>query len=75
LEKAARELGDLALWLAENAALPIADFHDSFCRRLLSEGTPIWRMVLGTETLHPEQLGGQFVWLSEAEPTNRSAAR
>jgi adenylate cyclase len=64
-----REVGDLALWLAENAALPIADLHDSFCRRLDAEGLPLWRAVLGTETLHPEQLGGQLVWLSEAEPT------
>src|SRR5262245_26408030 len=66
-----QDAGDLALWLAEKAALPLADFHDSFSRHLVADGLPIWRAVLGTETLHPEQLGGQLVWLSEteAEPT------
>lgn len=65
-----RPLGELGLWLAENAALPLAELHDSYCRMLVADGLPIWRAVLGIETLHPEQLGGQLVWLAdEAEPT------
>jgi adenylate cyclase len=61
-----RPPGELGLWLAENVALPLAELHDSYCRMLVADGLPIWRSVLGTETLHPEKLGGQLVWLAEA---------
>ena len=56
--------GELALWLAENAALPMAELHGGYCRLLVSGGTPIWRSSLGIETLHPEETGGQLVWLA-----------
>ena len=64
-----RLAGELALWLADNAALSLAELHDSFCRTLVADGLPIWRAVLGTETLHPEQLGGQLVWRADGEQT------
>ena len=64
-----RLAGELALWLADNAALSLAELHDSFCRMLVADGLPIWRAVLGTETLHPEQLGGQLVWRADGEQT------
>ena len=64
-----RPPGELGLWLADNVALPLAELHDNYCRVLVADGLPIWRAVLGTETLHPEQLGGQLVWLAEAEQT------
>lgn len=60
--------GELALWLAENAALPIAELHDRYCRLLVAGGLPIWRSSLGIETLHPEDAGGQLVWLAEEAP-------
>ena len=60
--------GELALWLAENAALPIAELHDGYCRMLVAGGSPIWRSSLGIETLHPEETGGQLVWLAEEAP-------
>src|SRR5688572_19556574 len=56
-------LHGLAVWLAENAGLGLPDLHNAFCGFLLSRGLPLWRAVLGTETLHPEELGGQVVWL------------
>ena len=62
-------LGALAIWLADNAELALEALHEGFCRRLVEAGIPIWRGVLGTETLHPEETGGQLVWLAEAEPT------
>lgn len=63
-----RPLGDFGLWLAEQAALPMAELHDTCCRAFVADGLPIWRAVLGTETLHPEEMGGQLVWLAEAAP-------
>jgi adenylate cyclase len=62
-------LGPLAMWLAHNAELPLEALHDGFCRRLVEAGIPIWRAALGTETLHPEETGGQLVWLAEADAT------
>lgn len=59
--------GQLSLWLAENAALPMAELHDGYCRLLVSGGLPIWRSSLGIETLHPEETGGQIVWVAEEE--------
>ena len=64
-----RPPGELGLWLAENVALPLAELHDNYARVLVADGIPIWRSVLGIETLHPEQTGGQLVWLAEAEQT------
>lgn len=60
-----RQPGELALWLAENAALPLSELHDNYSRMLVADGLPIWRSVLGIETLHPEELGGQLVWLAD----------
>jgi adenylate cyclase len=57
--------GQLSVWLADNAALPMADLHDGYCRLLVSGGLPIWRSSLGIETLHPEETGGQIVWVAE----------
>lgn len=56
-------LHGLAVWLAENAGLSLPALHDAFCRELHARGLPLWRTVLGTETLHPEEMGGQAVWL------------
>lgn len=64
-----RPPGELGLWLAHNAALPLAELHGSYCRMLVADGLPIWRAVIGVETLHPEQTGGQIVWLAEEEQT------
>jgi adenylate cyclase len=63
-----RPLGDFGLWLAEQAALPMAELHDTCCRAFVADGLPIWRAVLGTETLHPEEMGGQLIWLAHAAP-------
>jgi adenylate cyclase len=60
-----RPLGDFGLWLADQAALPMAELHESCCELFVADGLPIWRAVLGTETLHPEEMGGQFIWLAE----------
>jgi adenylate cyclase len=64
-----RPPGELGLWLAENVELPLAELHDSYCRVLVADGLPIWRAVIGIETLHPEQTGGQLVWLAEEAQT------
>jgi adenylate cyclase len=63
-----RPLGDFGLWLTEQTELPMAELHESCCRLFVADGLPIWRAVLGTETLNPEELGGQHVWLAEAAP-------
>jgi adenylate cyclase len=59
----------LAVWLTENAGLALPEFYDAFCHELASRGLPLWRVVLGTETLHPEELGGQIVWVVDETAT------
>ena len=62
----AASAGALALWLADAAdrRRELADLHQAFCERLLTEGLAVSRSSLGLEVLHPELSGWQFVWAS-----------
>lgn len=57
-------IGATATWLLREGR----DLGDSrtvigeFCRRLVAEGFPLYRMSVGTRTLHPQVLAIGYVW-------------
>lgn len=67
---------DLQAWLIEQIGRkPALDvLFNGFCKKLVKQGLPIWRVNIGLETLHPADIGFSLVWL-DGELTERSRAR
>ncbi|MGF1474188.1 MAG: adenylate/guanylate cyclase domain-containing protein [Geminicoccaceae bacterium] len=45
----------------------VEDVFEGFCNRLLEMGLPLERATLHLRTLHPQFLGGRFLWLKETK--------
>ena len=66
---------DLQTWLiAQITAKPTLDvLFNGFCKKLVKQGLPLWRVNIGLETLHPEDIGFSFLWIDgELEERNRA---
>jgi adenylate cyclase len=59
-----RTIGDIAAWLVgvSERRPELWVLFEGFCERLSEAGFPLWRVILGLETLHPEVSGDLYRW-------------
>ncbi|PJI43868.1 adenylate/guanylate cyclase domain-containing protein [Ferrovibrio sp.] len=57
-------LSRAAQWLIDHdgKVMPVSDLLDGFCRQLLEEGVPLFRVTTGLPSMHPLTLTRAFIW-------------
>jgi adenylate cyclase len=62
-----RRIIDLHVWAVRQGLLGAgaAELFDSFCRRLVETGLPLWRGYAAMRTLHPQWGGYGYTWQRE----------
>lgn len=53
-----------ARWLLDHGgkAMPMRELIEGFCRHLVEEGVPLFRLTTGLPSMHPQTLTRAFIW-------------
>src|SRR6516165_11886274 len=70
-----RRIIDLHVWAVRQGLLGTgaAELFDSFCRRLVESGLPLWRGYAAMRTLHPQWGGYGYTWRREGNAIEPAA--
>jgi adenylate cyclase len=70
-----RRIVDLHVWAVRQGLLGAgaAELFDSFCRRLVESGLPLWRGYAAMRTLHPQWGGYGYTWRREGNAIEPAA--